>query len=218
MPHEIDLILTLTGGLAAALALGYITDRLRLSPIVGYLLAGIAVGSFTPGFVASSTIANQFAEVGVILLMFGVGIHFDLRDLVAVCKLALPGAIIQSVVATVLGALVARGFGLSVEDAVVFGIAISVASTVVLLRVLADNNALQTSAGHVAIGWLLVEGLLTVVALVIIPLVVTSTADGSLAWALGKASLRIAALCVFTLVIGGRVLPRVLAHVSRTGS
>lgn len=222
MPHNIDLILTLTGGLAAALVLGYITDRLKLSPIVGYLLAGIAVGPFTPGFVANETIAAQFAELGVILLMFGVGIHFDLKDLLAVRKVAIPGAIVQSVVATILGVAVTRMFGWSVESGIVFGVAISVASTVVLLRVLADNNELHTPAGHVAVGWLIVEDILTVVALVVLPLVVGPAAHegagGSLVWSLGKAVLEIAFLCVFTLVIGMRLLPKLLAHVAKSQS
>ena len=150
MPHNIDLILTFTGGLAAALVFGYITERQKMSPIVGYLLAGVAVGPFTPGFVANESIAAQFSEVGVILLMFGVGIHFDLKDLFAVRKVAVPGAIVQSAVATVLGALVTHLFGWSMESGLVFGVAISVASTVVLLRVLADNNELQTPAGEAA--------------------------------------------------------------------
>src|SRR5690349_11172897 len=144
MSHELDLLLTLTGGLAAAVAFGYLTDRLRLSPIVGYLLAGVAVGPFTPGFVASSSIASQFAEVGVILLMFGVGIHFDVHGLVAVRRLAVPGAIIQSAVSALLGALVAFAFGWSLDAAIVFGIAISVASTVVLIRVLGDASLLDS--------------------------------------------------------------------------
>jgi CPA2 family monovalent cation:H+ antiporter-2 len=218
--HEIDLILTLTGGLAAALVLGYCTERLRLSPIVGYLLAGIAVGPFTPGFVANSHIAQQFSEVGVILLMFGVGLHFDLKDLVAVRSIAVPGAIIQSAVATVLGAAVTHLFGWTWQAGLVFGVAISVASTVVLTRVLADNDALGTAAGHVAIGWLIVEDLLTVVALVLLPMIVgprVAAAEGLL-WPITRAVLEIAALCVFVLVVGKRFLPWVLAHVARTGS
>ena len=222
MPHNIDLILTLTGGLAAALVLGFLSERVRLSPIVGYLLAGIAIGPFTPGFVANTAIAEQFAEVGVILLMFGVGIHFDLKDLFAVRKVAIPGAIVQSAVATVLGIGVTRLFGWDFQSGVVFGIAISVASTVVLLRVLADNNELQTPAGHVAVGWLLVEDVLTVIALVILPLVVgpavgAASGDG-IAWPLAKAVLKIGVLCVFTLLVGVRVIPRILTSIARSGS
>lgn len=222
MPHNIDLILTFAGGLAAALVFGYFTERLRLSPIVGYLLAGIAVGPFTPGFVANTAIAEQFAEVGVILLMFGVGIHFDLKDLFAVRKVAVPGALVQSAVAAVLGVAVTHLFGWPLEAGLVFGIAISVASTVVLLRVLADNNELQTPAGHVAVGWLLVEDVLTVIALVILPLVVgpavAASTDGGIAWPLTKAILKIGVLCVFTMLVGTRVIPKLLTHVAKTGS
>ncbi len=222
MPHNIDLILTFTGGLAAALVFGYITERLKMSPIVGYLLAGVAVGPFTPGFVANESIAAPFSEVGVILLMFGVGIHFDLKDLYAVRKVAVPGAIVQSAVATVLGALVTSMFGWSLESGLVFGVAISVASTVVLLRVLADNNELQTSAGHVAVGWLLVEDIFTVVVLVVLPLLVgpavTAAPDEGLAWPLTKAVLKIGALCAFTLVVGTRILPKLLTYVAKAQS
>jgi monovalent cation:H+ antiporter-2, CPA2 family len=139
MPHNIDLILTLTGGLTAALGLGFATQKLKLSPIVGYLLAGILVGPFTPGYVANKEIATQFAEIGVILLMFGVGLHFHLKDLLAVRKIAIPGAVVQIAVATALGAVVMRMFGWSWTAGIIFGMAISVASTVVLTRVLADN-------------------------------------------------------------------------------
>src|SRR4029077_3160933 len=138
--HNLDLILTLTSGLAAALVLGYITHRLGLSPIVGYLLAGIAVGPHTPGLVADAKIAEQLAEVGVILLMFGVGLHFQFGELWAVRRVALPGAIAQSVVATLLGAIAARAFGWDWPAGFVFGMALSVASTVVLVRVLSDNH------------------------------------------------------------------------------
>jgi CPA2 family monovalent cation:H+ antiporter-2 len=167
--HDITLILTLTTALTAALVLGFITHALRLSPIVGYLLAGIAVGPFTPGFEADHGVAEQLAEVGVILLMFGVGLHFHVRELVAVKGIAVPGALVQSLVATLLGALVGRLVGWDWPTAVIFGGATSVASTVVLIRVLSDNHDLHTRAGHIAVGWLVVEDLLTVVALVLLP-------------------------------------------------
>jgi CPA2 family monovalent cation:H+ antiporter-2 len=222
MPQNIDLILTFTGGIAAALVFGYFTERLRLSPIVGYLLAGIAIGPFTPGFVANTAIAEQFSELGVILLMFGVGLHFDLKDLYAVRKIAIPGAIIQSVFATLLGAGVMHLFGWTVESGLVFGIAISVASTVVLLRVLADNNELQTPTGHAAVGWLLAEDVLTVLALVMLPLLVgpaaSASAEGGLAWPLLQAVFKIGGLCVFTLVVGARTIPKILTYIARTGS
>src|SRR5262245_54893392 len=142
MPHDIDLILTLTGGLTAALALGFLTHRIGLSPIVGYLIAGILVGPFTPGFVADKPIADQLAEIGVILLMFGVGLHFHFRDLWAMRKVAVPGAVLQIAVATALGALVGRLAGWTWVGSIVFGLAISVASTVVLTRVLSDTRVL----------------------------------------------------------------------------
>src|SRR5262249_16199775 len=157
MHTNLDLILTLTGGLAAALALGYVTHRLGLSPIVGYLLAGVAVGPHTPGFVANRELAGQLAGVGVILLMFGVGLHFPLKELLAVRGMAVPGALGQSLVATLLAAAVARTFNWDWTAGVVFGLAISVASTVVLVRVLADNRDLHTPTGHIAVGWLVVE-------------------------------------------------------------
>ena len=167
--HNLDLILTLTGGLGAALVLGYITQRLGLSPIVGYLLAGTLVGPHTPGFVADAGMAEQLAEIGVILLMFGVGLHFHLEELLAVRRVAIPGAVLQSLVATGLGWTVARAFGWDSAAGIVFGIALSVASTVVLIRVLADNRDLHTRTGHIAVGWLVVEDLFTVLVLVLLP-------------------------------------------------
>src|SRR5262249_52929357 len=152
--HDIELILTLTCGLAAALALGYVTHRLGLSPIVGYLLAGVVVGPNTPGFVADKHLAQQLAEIGVILLMFGVGLHFHFHELLAVRRIAIPGAGVQSLVATGLGAVVAWAIGWGWAAGIVFGLALSVASTVVLTRVLSDANDLHTPTGHIAIGWL----------------------------------------------------------------
>src|SRR5262249_33235394 len=169
MHPNLDLLLTLTGGLAAALVLGYVTHRVGLSPLVGYLLGGIVVGPHTPGFVADRHLAEQLAEVGVILLMFGVGLHFHLNELLAVRRVAVPGAVGQSLVATVLGAVVARASGWDWVAGVVFGLALSVASTVVLTRVLADNRDLHTPAGHIAVGWLVVEDLFTVFILVVLP-------------------------------------------------
>ena len=167
--HDLDLILTLAGGFTAALILGYFTQRAGLSPIVGYLLAGTLVGPHTPGFVANAEIAEQLAEVGVILLMFGVGLQFHIEELLAVRRVAIPGAIAQSAVATVLGAVIARWFGWSWSAGIVFGMALAVASTVVLIRVLADHRDLHTPTGHIAVGWLVVEDLFTVLALVLLP-------------------------------------------------
>src|SRR5690349_11011652 len=219
MPHDLTLILTLMGGLTSALVLGLITQKLRLSPIVGYLLAGVIVGPFTPGFVADAHIAEQFAELGVILLMFGVGLHFHLADLLAVRKVAIPGAIAQIGVATLLGVLLTWAFDWSLAAGLVFGLAISVASTVVLLRVLSDNGSLHTSGGHVAVGWLIVEDLFTVLVLVLLPVLAGEKAAGSgrdVAIALGIAVLQIAGLCVFTLFIGQRLIVRLLNAVAQT--
>lgn len=227
MLHDIDLILTLTGGLTAALALGFLTQKLKLSPIVGYLLAGVIVGPFTPGFVADGSIATQFAELGVILLMFGVGLHFHLKDLMAVRKVAIPGAIVQIAAATVLGAGVTHFFGWSWTEGLVFGVAISVASTVVLTRVLADHKALHTPVGHIAIGWLIVEDLFTILVLVLLPAIYGAGQAGTAGavdagpgvWVtLGIAVLKLAALVAFTLVAGQRIIPCFLGYVARTGS
>ncbi|MFT3775685.1 MAG: cation:proton antiporter [Minicystis sp.] len=220
VPHELDIIFTLTGGLAAALGLGFITQRLRLSPIVGYLLAGIAVGPFTPGFVAHGAIAQQFAELGVILLLFGVGLHFHLGELLAVRSVAIPGALVQSAVATGLGMIVTHAAGWSLSAGAVFGLAISVASTVVLLRVLADYDALHTPAGHVAVGWLIVEDLFTVLLLVLLPILAGQGAGspGRVAISVGLAIVKVVALVVFTLVVGRRLIPALLARVAKTQS
>jgi CPA2 family monovalent cation:H+ antiporter-2 len=218
--HEFDLILTLTCGLTAALVLGYITHRLSLSPIVGYLLAGIVVGPATPGFVANKHLADQMAEIGVILLMFGVGLHFDLKDLLSVRRVAVPGALGQSLVATLLGSLVGWSFGWSWSAGLVFGISISVASTVVMLRVLADNNDLHTATGRIAVGWLVVEDLFAVLALVLLPVVLPDQAAGvgyvavALMWSLVK----IALLIAFVFYVGGQVIPWFLALTARSRS
>lgn len=213
--HVPELILTLACGLAAALALGYVTQRLGLSPIVGYLLAGVVVGPNTPGFVADQHLAEQLAEVGVVLLMFGVGLHFHVEDLIAVRRIAVPGAVGQSLVATGLGAVVAWGFGWGWTAGAVFGLALSVASTVVLTRVLSDNNELHTPTGHIAIGWLVVEDLFTVLVLVLLPPLVSG--EGA-ALALGVALLKIGLLMVVAVPLGSRVFPWLLKTVSDTKS
>ena len=193
--HDLDLIVTLAGGLAAALAFGYVTQRLGLSPIVGYLLAGIAVGPATPGFVADRAMAEQLAELGIILLMFGVGLQFHFEELLAVRRIAIPGAVVQSLAATVLGAVVIHWLGWGWTAGVVYGLAISVASTVVLVRVLSDSGDLHTPTGHIAVGWLVMEDLFTVVVLVLLPLVFGSqaTSPGGVAVELLLALLKIAA-------------------------
>lgn len=220
MHNNIDLILTLTGGLAAALALGYITQRLGLSPIVGYLIAGIVVGPHTPGFVANQVMAEQLAEIGVILLMFGVGLHFHLEELMAVRRVAIPGAIVQSLVATILGAIVALAFGWTWSSGIVFGLAISVASTVVLLRVLSDNRDLHTTTGHIAVGWLVVEDLFTVIVLVLLPPLFGEHKVGiaGLPVVLVMTTLKIGILVGFTLLVGGRIIPWMLEKIAATRS
>jgi CPA2 family monovalent cation:H+ antiporter-2 len=217
--HSFDLILTLAGGLGAALVFGYVTQRAGLSPIVGYLLAGVAVGPHTPGFVADTALAEQLAEVGVILLMFGVGLQFHVEELLAVRRVAIPGAIAQSGVATMLGALLVQAFGWSWSSGIVFGIALSVASTVVLIRVLADNNDLHTRAGHIAVGWLVIEDLFTVVALVVLPILFARDGGGQgLGGALLLTGVKVAVLVAFIAIVGPRLIPRLLDHVAGTRS
>ena len=217
--HSIDLILTLAGGLGAALVFGFATYRIGLSPIVGYLIAGLLVGPYTPGFVADRHMAEQLAEVGIILLMFGVGLQFHIEELVAVWRVAVPGAIAQSVVATGLGMAVAHAFGWTSTAGLVFGIGLSVASTVVLIRVLSDNRDLHTRAGHIAVGWLVVEDLLTVLVLVMMPAIYGGrTGDSSVAASLGLAALKVAILTALVLVGGRRVVPWLLTRIAATRS
>jgi CPA2 family monovalent cation:H+ antiporter-2 len=216
-----DLILTLTGGLTAALVLGFVAQRLRLSPIVGYLAGGIAVGPFTPGFVAHAQLANECADIGIILLMFGVGLSFHVKELLAVRKVAIPGATFGVLAATAFGAVVGRSFGWPVGASVVFGLAIGVASTVVVLRVLADNDAVQTPEGHVAVGWLVVEDLLTVLVLVLLPALgghEEGTTFAEAATAVLVAVLKVAALVAFTMIVGGRLVPKILGYAASTRS
>ena len=217
---ELDLILTLTGGLAAALICGYVTFRLGLSPIVGYLIAGFVVGPNTPGFVANKHLADELAEVGVILLMFGVGLQFHLKELLAVRRVALPGALAQSLVATLLGIMVAVVHGWEWSAGIVFGLAISVASTVVLMRVLVDNGDLHTPTGHIAVGWLVVEDLFTVLALVLLPAVFGrgEAGAGGLALAFGLAVGKLGAMVALTFLVGERLIPWLLDRVAATRS
>ena len=216
-----DLILILSVSFAAALVLGYLTQRIGLSPLVGYLLAGIVVGPNTPGFHADHQVAEQLAEIGIVLLMFGVGLHFDLKELLDLRKLALPGALVQSAVATALGAVAVRMLGGSQGwlGAAVYGLALSVASTVVMTRVLADHDELHTPAGHLAVGWTIVEDLLTVLILILLPAVAGGPGPrGSLGISLGLAAAKIAALLVVLFVVGARVVPWLLRLVAATRS
>src|SRR5215475_3475796 len=193
MPHDASLITTLAAAFATAWILGLVAQRLRLSPIVGYLLAGVAIGPHTPGFVGDVHLAGQLAEVGVIFLMFGVGLHFHVQDLADVKGIAIPGALLQSAVATVLGLAVGAAFGWAPSAGLVLGMALAVASTVVLLRGLESLQVVQTPEGRVAIGWLIVEDFLTVVVLVLIPALGTA---GSAAAGGGAASGLMTALLI----------------------
>lgn len=216
--HNIELVLTLTGGLAAALALGFVTFKLKMSPIVGYLIAGIVVGPHTPGFDANPGLAEQLAEIGVILLMFGVGLQFHIEELIAVRRVAVPGALVQCLVATALGTLIAYGFGWGWSAGLVFGMAISVASTVVLLRVLSENRDLHSPSGHIAVGWLVVEDLITVLVLVLLPTLASSGNAAGLLWLSVLATLKVVGLVAVVFVLGGRGIPWLLEQVSLSRS
>jgi len=217
--HTNELILTLTAGLGVALFFGYITQRIGLSPIVGYLIAGTLVGPNTPGLVVDASLAEQMAEIGVILLMFGVGLQFHVEELLAVRGIAIPGAFGMGAVATILGALLGVTMGWSWASGIVFGLALAVASTVVVVRVLSDHNVLHTTPGHIAVGWLVVEDVFTVLALVLLPAVVgTGESDRSLWIVIGVTALEVSALVAFTAVVGSRVIPRVLDLVARSRS
>lgn len=221
--HDISLITTIAFGLTAALVFGLIAKRFGLSPIVGYLLGGLMVGPHTPGFVGNLALASQLAEIGVILLMFGVGLHFHLKDLLAVRNIAIPGALGQSAAATVccLGVAVAAGF--SIQGGLVLGAAVSVASTVVLLRVLMDHGLVETPEGHVAIGWLVVEDIITVLVLVMLPALAasgtTDAAGGGGIWAaLGLAVLKLVLLGGVVALAGAKFVPWLLLRVTRLRS
>ncbi|HZL73314.1 MAG TPA: cation:proton antiporter, partial [Planctomycetota bacterium] len=221
--HDLGLIPMLAAAFSAALVLGYVTQRLGLSPILGYLLAGVAVGPHTPGFVADPKLAAQLAEVGVILLMFGVGLHLRVKDLLAVKGIAIPGAIGQSVVATSLGAGVAVMAGWGFSAGLVLGIAVSVASTVVLMRVLVDHDAIDTPQGHIAVGWLVVEDIFTVLVLVLLPVASSSllagSADvGTVLKSVGGSLVKMAALAALILVAGLKAIPWLLTQTARTRS
>ena len=211
-------------GFTLAFMLGFVTHRLRLSPIVGYLLAGYLVGPHSPGFVADAQIVSQLAEVGVILLMFGVGLHFNLKGLLAVKRIAIPGALGQSLVATALGTWIAMTFGLTLGAGLVLGLGLAVASTVVLMRVLMDGKILDTPQGHAAVGWLIVEDILTVLVLVLLPALAGSVGQAGKGGAMGVlttfgwAVIKMALLWVLVLPVGGKIIPWLLAQVARSRS
>ena len=220
MPHESKLIALIAIGFVLALGFGFLAARVRLPPLVGYLVAGIAIGPFTPGFVADAGLASQLAEIGVILLMFGVGLHFSISTLMRVRTIALPGAVAQIAVATVIGVALARWWGWSLTSGLVFGLALSVASTVVLLRALEQRNELDTENGHIAVGWLIVEDLAMVLALVFLPALATEgDANASaLLISLGTTAFKVAIFVALMLVGGRRIVPWILHQVARAGS
>ena len=225
MPHSLPLITTLVGSLVLAFIFGMLAHRLRLSPMVGYLIAGVLCGPFTPGYVADGEIAPELAELGVILLMFGVGLHFSLTDLMAVKRIAVPGAIAQITIATLLGVGLASLLGWPLLAASVFGLSLSVASTVVLLRALEARNMLELPEGKIAVGWLIVEDLVMVLALVLLPLLASLTGDDAqsptLSHLLGEILLtlgKVATFIVLMIVVGRRLIPWILAGSAATGS
>ncbi len=235
MPQA-PLIATLVAGLGLAFILGTLANRLRLSPLVGYLVAGVLIGPFTPGFVADQALARQLAELGVILLMFGIGLHFSLNDLLSVRKIALPGAVGQMALVTMLGLLVTQAIGWPIGAGVVFGLALSVASTVVVLRALQEMRQLETDGGRIAVGWLVVEDLAMILALVLLPAfagVLGGNFNGAnlngndlfklfepqTIWsALGLTLGKLAAFFAIMVVVGRRVIPPILHYVAHTGS
>lgn len=224
MHHDISLITTLAAGFGLALILGFIATRLKLPALVGYLLAGIAIGPATPGFVADAQIASQLAEVGVMLLMFGVGLHFSVDDLMAVRKIALPGAVVQMAVATALGAGVATFWGWSLGSALVFGISLSVASTVVLLKALESRGLVDSGDGRIAVGWLVVEDLAMVLVLVLLPALAPSlggkATEGarSMGMTIFITLAQVGGFIAFMLIVGRRLFPWLLWQVTKTGS
>ncbi|HVF17762.1 MAG TPA: YbaL family putative K(+) efflux transporter [Steroidobacteraceae bacterium] len=223
MPHESKLIALIAIGFVLALTFGFLAAKVRLPPLLGYLLAGVAIGPFTPGFVADGGLASELAEIGVILLMFGVGLHFSLASLMRVRRIALPGAVAQIAAATAIGAGLAAWWDWDLIAGLVFGLALSVASTVVLLRALEQRNELDTDQGRIAVGWLIVEDLAMVLALVFLPALAAATQGESiapiaLAKSLGFTTLKVALFVAVMLVGGRRVVPWVLNQVARTGS
>ena len=224
MDHSLPLITTLVGGLVLAYLFGMLASRLRISPMVGYLAAGVVCGPFTPGYVADLRLAPELAEIGVILLMFGVGLHFSVKDLLSVKHIAIPGAIVQITLATLLGLGLSQLLDWTVTAGLVFGLALSTASTVVLLRALESRGQLDTNEGRIAIGWLIVEDLVMVLALVLLPLLANLQQGGGAltpAQVMADIGLTLAKVAAFIalMVIGGRrLIPWLLARTAATGS
>ena len=227
MPHDVELIILLAAGFGLALVFGYLAARARLPPLIGYLIAGIIISPNTPGVVGDIHLANQFAELGVMFLMFGVGMHFSLNDLMQVKRIALPGAILQIAVATLLGMGISMMWGWNFGSALVFGLSLSCASTVVLLKALSDRGLLDSINGKIAVGWLLVEDLVMVLALVLLPATAVLLGGQSLAgtdpnsniWmTLGVTLLKVIGFIAFMLIVGKRLVPKIMQIVARLGS
>ncbi len=226
MPHDVELIILLAVGFSLALVFGYIAARLRLPPLMGYLIAGVIISPNTPGIVADIHLANQLAELGVMFLMFGVGMHFSLNDLIQVRRIALPGAVLQIAVATLLGVGVSMMWGWSFGSALIFGLSLSCASTVVLLKALGDRGLLDSVNGKIAVGWLLVEDLVMVLALVLLPATAVllggqaleSTNDENIWLTLGLTLLKVSGFIAFMLIVGKRLVPFIMQIVARLGS
>lgn len=226
MPHDVDLIILLAVGFGLALLFGYIAARLRLPPLIGYLVAGILISPNTPGVVGDIALANQLAELGVMFLMFGVGMHFSLNDLMQVKRIALPGAILQIAVATLLGIGVSMMWGWSFGSALIFGLSLSCASTVVLLKALGDRGLLESVNGKIAVGWLLVEDLVMVLALVLLPATavllggqaIEGSNDENIWLTLGITLVKVIGFIAFMLIVGKRVVPFIMQLVARLGS
>lgn len=223
MAHATPLMSTIVIGLVLAFVFGTIAHRLHTSPLVGYLLAGVVMGPFTPGYVADQNLANELAELGVILLMFGVGLHFSLKDLLSVKAIAIPGAVVQIAVATLLGMGLAHLLGWSMGGGLVFGLALSVASTVVLLRALQERRLVETERGRIAVGWLIVEDIAMVLTLVLLPPLADilkggATEFSAIAWPLALTLLKVGGFVFFMLVVGRRIIPAIMHYVAHTGS
>jgi CPA2 family monovalent cation:H+ antiporter-2 len=221
--HQTPLIATIVAGLMLAYLFGLLAHRLRLQPLVGYLLAGVVVGPFTPGFTADAPLAAELAEIGVMLLMFGVGLHFSLKDLMSVARIAIPGAIGQIVIATAMGAALAHCVGWSWIAGTVFGLALSVASTVVMIRALQDRHIIDSDRGRIAVGWLIVEDLAMVVALVLVPAAATIASSGNvplsrMAFSLAATLVKVTIFVVVMLVVGRRLIPWLMHQTAHTGS
>lgn len=226
MEHNITLISTIAAGFGLALIFGFIAERIRVPALVGYLLAGILLGPYSPGFVADIGIASQLSEIGVMLLMFGVGLHFSVDDLMSVKRIALPGAIVQMTIATLLGMAVAHWWGWSLGEGLIFGLALSCASTVVLLKALESRGILDSMNGRIAVGWLVVEDLATVLVLVLMPplagILGGNVVEGSnivpIWQTLGFTLLQVFGFIAFMLIAGRRIIPWMLWHIAKTGS